>query len=54
MEHCIYGALRYEGNPDEVFQDFSEPLEDEPVGQKRWRVAATIAEEVRENSEVMP
>jgi Fe-S-cluster-containing hydrogenase component 2 len=52
VEHCIYGALRYEARPDEVFQDFGEPLEGESVEQKRWRIATTIAEEVREISGV--
>jgi len=52
VEHCIYGALRFEGRPDSVFQDIDHALDGETTGAKRWRVATTIAQVIRETSGV--
>lgn len=52
VEHCIYGALRYESRPDTVFTAFECPLENEPHTEKRWRVAMAIADSVRATTEV--
>jgi len=52
VEHCIYGALRFEGRPDSVFQGFDHGLDGETTDEKRWRVATTIAEVIRETSGV--
>ena len=52
VEHCIYGALRFESRPDSVFQSIDHSLDSKTTDEKRWRVATTIADVLRESSGV--
>jgi Fe-S-cluster-containing hydrogenase component 2 len=51
VEHCIYGALRFEGRLSSAFPRIDLNLDGETPDERRWRIATTMAKEIREISE---
>lgn len=49
---CLYGALRYEGQPDTVYASLAVVPGERSLEDKRWQTASTVAARVREAWEV--
>jgi hypothetical protein len=54
IDSCIYGAIKYQGSPDQVYDTLDTGNGTIPGEERRWQIANTLANKVREPQERQP